>query len=273
VRGAAEVSAYMRNAGGVEHQPAMDTESHGGRPWSMQVSVAPDTGLLVRADDREGLDALDYWFRELPYDVAMHHAAHDLEEARHMRVRVPRYRDTLQEAFHLGDLPQGLKALAYRLFRHTMTSYEETVWPASIRALTVWMTEALMIAQLDFTQVSARFSAKTGKRLKDEVRKGELESMLTRLLRLTLEESKYNPWGSEDEPRLDAFWREPTNEWMVTHVEARLGPYPVNGIDNCKMEDAVRYAVGDADFTGRVAVELARRRGDAFQIHEGDRDA
>ena len=46
-----------------------------------------------------------------------------------------RYRDTMQEAFHLGNLPQGLKALTYRLFRHTMTSYEETVRPASIRAL------------------------------------------------------------------------------------------------------------------------------------------
>jgi hypothetical protein len=102
----------------------------------------------------------------------------------------------------------------------------------------------------------------------DKVEKGELESLLTRLLRLTNEESEYDPWE-----RLRDFWREPTNEWMVTHVEARLGKYPVAGIANCSLEEAVRYAVGDADWTGRVAVELERRRQGAFQIHQGDRDA
>ena len=130
-----------------------------------------------------------------------------------------------------------------------------------------------MIAQLDLSHVTRRFHKTSGKRLTDSVEKGELESLLTRLLRLTNEESEYNPGGSDKEPRLDAFWREPTNEWMVTHVEARLGKYPVAGIANCSPEEAVRYAVGDADFTGRVAVELQRRRQGAFQIHEGDRDA
>ena len=183
------------------------------------------------------------------------------------------YRDTMQEAFHLGTLPQGLKALTYRLFRHTMTSYEETVRPASIRALLDWMTEAYQIAVLDLTYVSQRFSPKTGKRLKDEVSKSDLESLLTRLLRLTTETSEYDPWGNDKEPRLDAFWHEPVNEWMVQHVESRIGNYPKLGIANCSITEAVAYAVGDADYTGRVAVELANRRNGAFRIYEGDRDA
>ena len=269
VRGAAEVQYYMECATD-DCQPAMDTESHGGYPWSMQVSVKPDTGILIRANDKEALDALDFRLNSSfhPWDVAMHHAAHDLKEAYRMGVRMLRYRDTMQEAYHLGNLPQGLKALAYRLFRHTMTSYQETVMPASIRALTTWMTEAYMIAQLDLSHVTRRFHKTSGKRLTDSVEKGELESLLTRLLRLTNEESEYDPWE-----RLRDFWVEPTNEWMVTHVEARVGKYPVAGIANCSPEEAVRYAVGDADFTGRVAVELQRRRQGAFQIHEGDRDA
>ena len=198
----------------------------------------------------------------------MHNAAYDLEVLRKLDIHVKSYRDTMQEAFHLGNLPQGLKPLVYRLFRHTMTSYNETVRPASVRKLIEWMTEAFCIAQLDLTQTVTRYSPKTGKRLKDEVRKGELESLLTRLLRLTTEESEYDPWE-----RLDAFRSEPTNEWMVEHVESRIGRYPVNGIANCTLDEAVRYAVGDADWTGRVAVALARRRGEAFRIHEGDHDA
>ena len=46
--------------------------------------------------------------------------------------------------------------------------------PASIRALTDWMTEAYQIAVLDLTYVSQRFSPKTGKRLKDETTKSDL---------------------------------------------------------------------------------------------------
>jgi uracil-DNA glycosylase family 4 len=270
-----EVNDYFQAIHDLGHKLAMDTESHAGRPWSMQASGLPGTGILVRADDHIGLDCLDFWFGSSFFDsiVTMHHAAHDLEEARHMGVSVPRYRDTMQEAFHLGNLPQGLKALTYRLFRHTMTSYEETVRPASIRALTDWMTEAYQIAVLDLTYVSQRFSPKTGKRLKDETTRSDLESLLTRLLRLTDPNGEYDPWGSEKEPRLDAFWHEPVNEWMVQYVENRIGPYPLQGIANCSMEEAVRYAVGDADWTGRVAVELQRRRQGAFQIYSGDRDA
>jgi hypothetical protein len=91
---------------------------------------------------------------------------------------------------------------------------------------------------------------------------------LTRLLRLTTETSEYDPWE-----RLAGFWQEPVNEWMVQHVENRIGPYPLQGIANCSMDEAVRYAVGDSDWTGRCAVELQRRRQGAFQIYDGDRDA
>ncbi len=272
VSGAEAVSDYFRGAdfdGSVV--PAMDTERHGSRPWSMQASILPGTGILVRSTDRAGLDALNFWLNSSFQDwcVALHNAGHDIEEARRMGVHMRFYRDTMQEAFHLGNLPQGLKPLVYRLFRHTMTSYQEVVWPASIRALQDWMLEACRIAELDLS-FTERVHLKT--KVKEVVKPGELESLLRRLLRLASTQSDYNPWGSDKEPRLDAFWRDELNAWMVSHIEARVGPYPILGIANCSMDDAVRYAVGDADYCGRVAVELARRRGEAFQIYSGDRD-
>jgi uracil-DNA glycosylase family 4 len=249
----------------------VDTESHAGLPWSVQVSGMPRHGVLYRTDNNAAMDHLRSMMR-CQGNIVMHHAAHDMEVLRSVGVEVHDYRDTLQEAFQLGDLPQGLKPLAYRLFRHTMTSWEETVRPASVRALTTWMTEALCVAQLDFTSVTPRFHKKTGKRLTDEVKRGEMEALLARLLQKSDPDSAYDPWGGPEEPRLDAFWHDPLNEWMTEHVEARIGPYPKLGIANCSMDEAVRYAVGDADWTGRVAVELARRRAEAFKIYEGDRD-
>ena len=254
---------------GMHRRIAIDTESHAGKPWSIQWSGYKGTGYMLFADDLRGIGKFAAWLHDNPEtEIVFHNASYDMEVLRTLGIPVRYFRDTMQEAYHLGNLPQGLKALTYRLFRHTMQSYEEVVRPASIRALLDWMTEAYQIAVLDLTYVSQRFSPKTGKRLKDETTKSDLESLLTRLLRLTTEASEYDPWE-----RLGGFWTDTVNEWMVQHVEARLGPYPVNGIGNCRMEDAVRYAVGDADFTGRVAVELARRRGDAFKIYEGDRDA
>lgn len=242
---------------------AVDTESHGGAPWSIQYSETAGMGRLVRVRDTEAVSELRRLFSRTE-EIVFHNAAYDLEVLRRLDIPVHSYRDTMQEAFHLGNLPQGLKALAYRLFRHTMTSYEETVRPASLRALQSWMTEAYLLAQQDFCFVE-RVKLKT--KIKEVVHKGELETLLTRLLRLTDITSEYDPWQ-----RLSEFWNEPANEWMIPLVEARLGPYPILGIANCKMEDAVQYAVGDADWTGRVAVELARRRGEAFRIHEGDID-
>lgn len=249
---------------------ALDTESMGGKPWSVQFSAAKGVGYLVPASDKRALCHLQRLLAEVE-EIVMHNAAYDLEVLRHLGIHVRRFRDTMQEAFQLGNLPHGLKPLTYRLFRHTMTSYEETVRPASLRKLIEWLTEALCIAQQDFTLVTERFG-KTGKRLKDESRKGEMESLLKRLLQKTDPYSEYDPYGKPDDPRLAAFWSDPMNEWQTSHVEGRIGRYPIIGIANCAMDEAIQYAVGDADWTGQVAVELARRRKGAFQIFEGDRD-
>jgi hypothetical protein len=131
------------------------------------------------------------------------------------------------------------------------------------------MLEALQVAQLDLS-ITERKQLKT--KVRETTKKGPLESLLARLLSNTDPHGSYDPWGSQKEPRLEAFWRDEQNDWMVAHVESRVGPYPVPGIGNCRFEDAVRYAVGDADYTGRVAVRLAELRQGAFEIHHHDRD-
>jgi hypothetical protein len=246
-----------------EHPIGIDTESHGGIPWSVQVSARPGMGVLYPTANRAAMDHLR-WMLLASDECVFHNAAYDLEVLRKLGIAVRSYRDTMQEAFHLGDLPQGLKALAYRLFRHTMTSYEETVRPASLSALIEWMTEAFLIAESDLCFIERR-QLKT--KVKEIVHKGELESLLRRLIAHTDLTSEYDPWQ-----RLGEFWKDPLKEWMVSHIEARAGRYPILGIANCSMDEAVQYAVGDADWTGRVAVELERRREGAFPVFKGDRD-
>jgi hypothetical protein len=230
------------------------------------------------------------WLREMmPDEVVFHHAGHDIEVLRRMGVQVKQYRDTMQEAFHQGNLPQGLKTLVYRLFRRTMTSWEDTVRPASVNALLGWLTEALVIARLDLYSTKTKeyktcvcshslkahytdtHAAKClcrdyTPRTEQEQVPGDAESLFRRLLSHTNESSEYDPWE-----RL-ADWRQ-ESEREVSHVESRIGPWPILGIGNCTEAQAIRYAVGDADETGQVAVELERRRQEGkWEIAEGDED-
>ena len=268
---------------------ACDTEDHGGTPWSVQLSWRPRQGVLIKAEDKEMLAHLADWLLRGDFEVAFHHAGHDLEVLRRMGIVVPRYRDTMQEAFHQGNLPQGLKTLVYRLFRRTMTSWEDTVRPASVNALLGWLTEALVIARLDLysTKVKEYKTCMCGHSLKahytekheancpcrdytprTEIEQvpGSAESLFRRLLSHTDENSEYDAWS-----RL-ADWRQ-ESEHELCHVESRIGPWPILGIGNCTEAQAIRYAVGDADETGQVAVELERRRREGrFEIADGDED-
>jgi uracil-DNA glycosylase family 4 len=242
---------------------AIDTESHGADPFSVQVSSIPGRAYMVLAEDRQGLALLARRLRQA--EGIFHNAVHDLDDLRRMGISLLRFRDTMQEAYHLGNLPQGLKPLVYRLFGHTMTSWEDVVRPYSIEALTCWIVEAAEVAAQDLSLIEVK-RLKT--KIRETVKKGPLESLLIRLLTHVDPTSDYDPWE-----RLDEFWANDANEWMTGHIEARIGRYPILGIANAPLHRAVAYACGDADWTGQVAVELERRRQDEYwRINEGDRD-
>lgn len=249
---------------------ATDTETHGGSPYSLQFSPGSDMAFMVLAEDREAVRSFSHRLRDVsggPRVLILHNAGQDLDTLERMGVETDGLpiRDTMQESYHLGNLPQGLKPLVYRLFRHTMTSWEDVVRPASIEALLNWMAEAWGIARQDL-HYTERVQLKT--KVKEVVKAGELERLLWRLQGFTDIHSDYDPWE-----RLDEFWAKEEFEWMTSHVESRIGRYPILGIGNCTLARAMEYACGDALWTGRVAVELERRRSlDCWQIAEGDED-
>lgn len=248
------------------HPIGIDTETHDGRPWSVQVSFAPGTAVLVPVDNPDGIRWLRHCFQASMTTVAMHNASFDLEILRQLDIHIDQscLRDTMQEAFHLGNQPQGLKSLVYRLFRHTMSGYEMTVHPASIHRLMDWMMEAYLLAQTDLSFIEQK---KMKTKTKEIVHAGPAEKLLHRLITNTKETSDYDPWV-----RLSEFWTDPETEWMAEYIESRIGPYPRQGIANCTIGQAVQYACGDADWTGRLATKLTELRFGAFHIDDGDID-
>jgi|HubBroStandDraft_6_1064221.scaffolds.fasta_scaffold41887_8 uracil-DNA glycosylase family 4 len=276
---------------------AVDTEKHGSEPWSVQWSQKFGQGRIVRATDTESLALLQALLPTV--EVILHNAPGDLDTLDKLGIHITNWRDTMQESFNLCSLPQGLKALTYRLFGVTMTSWEDTVWPASVDAVLIWIADAISLSEssLADTVVSplkrgrcadcghqhSRGKCKCGcqsTRLtmkKVEHRPGAAESILRHVLQHTgktmEEEEPYNPWKALDRMKVEGLRGKKAEGWEWEYLEQELGPVPILGIGNCDIDSAVTYAAGDADFTGQVAVELARRRqDDRWRIAEEDRD-
>lgn len=255
---------YLSNDAPQRTEMAIDTEDHGGDPFSVQISIHPGTAVMINAKDREALDELVLLAG--PARSIFHNATHDIDILRRAGIRPgPSIADTMQESFHQGNLPQGLKALVFRMFGHVMTSWEDVVRPASIEALICWAVEALDVARADLSLIDV---TRLKTKVRERVHKGPVEQLLDRIIRCSHDDSTYDPWS-----RLDAFWANPANEWMTSHIESRCKRYPILGIANAPIRRALEYACSDADWTLRVARELARRRTHSmWRIESGDED-
>jgi uracil-DNA glycosylase family 4 len=256
----------MQDESFYSHLP-LDTESDEGRVWSLQFSPQPGQAYMIRADDDVALQAFRMWFGwNYEGRLLMHHAIHDLDELDQLRIKVREHRDTMQELYHLGHLPQGLKAAVYRAFGHRMISYRETVVPHSKAALHRWLTDAM-----DWAAGECRIEAHPpgpgcptcGKKHRLDVSKSkphEAEAVLRRVMsRVADPESDYDPW---EKPKIDHGVEKPRlfgRPWMAA-AEAAVGRMPRQSIVHVPMDEAVAYGCSDADHTGRLGTWLEGER-------------
>lgn len=268
------VDAMYRHHTHYSHLP-VDTESDEGRPFSIQFSPNPEEGYMILAEDREALKAFaatlnGVWLRRM----CMHFALHDLDELeRHYGWDNIDVVDTMVDSYHLGNLPQGLKALTYRLTGVRMTSYQDVVVPASKEALDNWLAEAVALVSTSW-QMERTKQLKT--KLKIESIKHPAEAVLRRVMRFNSDsESEYDPWqepkklGTDDEEvRLIG------RDWLES-VEAVIGRMPRKSIIHASLPKAIEYGCSDAIYTGHCMVRLEERRKlqqAEWEIEEGDED-
>jgi len=271
---------------------ACDTENHGKDKWSIQVSRAPGTGRMILATDRGVVQFLQDWSRVKPELKCwtMHFAAHDLDELARYDIHPARWTDTLQEAYHLGNLPQGLKPLVYRLFGYEMRGWEDVVWPHSVNRLLDWLADALPIADTSMREETKKEfkrpqcskcwhqhtrgpcnkcgctapPAEYATFFRSDYKPGAMSSILRHVITHTVqtadEEEPYNPWKKLPDMLENGLRGKKPEPGQWENLQAELGPVPVLGIGNVPEKEAVHYAVGDADWTGRVAARLAEIR-------------
>lgn len=253
-----EFSALKRYAGLIL---PVDTENDGPAPWSVQYSLGVGNGRLIPVADSATLKAFREAIHDWRFTLVFHNAAHDLDTLQRLTIEVPQFRDTMQEAYHLGNLPQGLKALAWRLLGIRMRSWEDVVLPHSREKMIAWLMDKWNDEGENRIRVEHPYKKprKVNGQLvaaRVEFKPNERERALKRIL------------SHSHKPEYD-LWEK------VAEVDGLSG-WPVKSIAHVPLDEAVRYGCMDADITGQVAMELERLRGELvkgeWNIPEGDRD-
>ena len=224
----------------------MDTE-YDPLPYSLQFSTGPGNGYMIRAEDEELISV----FRAIitggmgPQSVEglmLHNALADLGPLEQMGVCGFKYRDTMQEAYHRGNLPQGLKAIGWRLFGVRMQSWRDLVMPYSRLEAIKWLAQAWDYASDHRERVETQLKTK----LKVEMKPTQLERDIKRIISHS-SKPDYDLWEKVQEAGVES-----------TQVVDSCGPMPHASIRHVPLQEAVVYGCQDADVTGRFGAWLDR---------------
>ena len=218
---------------------ACDTEvTRFGEPYCITYSALPGTGNLIMAEDNEAL----LWFQIMIDShrgpILFHNYPFDQRVVTDMGLRFPWHKivDTMARSFHLGNLPQGLKALAYRELGMKMEDFDDLVTPHSIPLCLDYLKRA----------AEKKWPLPQEQLLRDEMGRWKLykpQGFNTKLKRFFTD--------YRNNPNKDIFgaW----DNWEEQHamIEAELGPWPGKDIRYAPFDKVLHYACRDADATLR----------------------
>lgn len=228
---------------------ANDTESSRSLgPYCLTYSQYPGTGRLIRADRRDLLDAyqgkLDQWKARLFW----HNWLYDNTVTDEMGLQFPKkfIRDTMIRVFHLGNLPQGLKALCFRELGMAMQDFDDLVMPHSRPHVIEYYRAAYLH---DWPKPDPyEYRDKDG-----ELKIKQPQSMKTKLKRFFTELLK-----NEDKDVFE-MW---SKNWVDSHVliEFKCGLWPGKDLAHVPFDEVLHYACRDADGTLRLNPILERMK-------------
>lgn len=236
---AQDVDDYL---GGYSLGPmADDTETRrGGAPHCITFSVRPGTGRLIRVENRVALDRYQEWLDVWKGDIYFHNWLFDGEVVEEMGLRFDYRRivDTMVKVFHLGNLPQGLKALAWRELGMKMQDFDDLVTPYSRPIVLDYYRNAMCEDWSKPDEQLLRTDKGGWKLYKPHGFKTKLKTFWTNYSK-NPDKEVFEQWTKN--------WTEHQEE-----VQAVQGPWPGKCITHAPHSEALYYACRDADATLRL---------------------
>ena len=229
---------------------SLDTEGWPGCPWSVQFSLEPGTGFLIRATAHGLLRQFSDLIRRVQPQLVYHSALHDLGMSRSLGLDLDgiAFDDTMVMAYLLQIEPQGLKASCLRYCNMKMSSYQDIVGDIGnelARDYLVWILDAEVVEYEEAQQEEFDRQRAAGRRIKvlPTLPKTPLHKVVTRVL-----QSK--------RPR--ELWEDQVEDIQVAGCH-RLGPLPDATLDHISPTVAIHYGCRDADGTQRLRPEYRKR--------------
>lgn len=233
----------------VDRPMGADTESNRKRePFCLTYSQSAGRGRLIRADNTALLRAFQRKLSEFRSPILFHNWFYDWTVTEAMGLHFPYRRivDTMSRVFHLGNLPQGLKALAYRELGMAMQDFDDLVTPYSSQYV------------INYYDICRTFNwPKPDEELEQDSKTGlwkikKPQSMNTKLKRFFTD--------LKNNPDKDVFkaWE----NWDRSHamMEAEFGAWPGKCISHVPFDATLYYACRDADALIRLWPVLQQMR-------------
>ncbi len=218
---------------------AVDTESAGlnGEPWCMSFSTTPGVAYVIKANNKRALAAFAHLVDDPRVTTILHNALYDLPVLAKLGIIPFKVVDTMVGAYNLQRLPQGLKALAYRLCGMEMGSYEEAVAPATRKKALAYLEE---VQSHPWPMPEPILTWDKGK---PHVKQPQpIEKKAARILK-DADEKGADPWER---------WHTIDLDEGRGMVEDTIGPMVPGYLADIPEERAVHYAARDADATLRI---------------------
>ena len=240
---------------------ACDTEVTRFRePYCLTFSNVCGSGNLILAEDGYSLAAFQNVLNSWTGPILFHNWLFDSHVVEAMGLHFPRHLivDTMSRAFHLGNLPQGLKALAYRELGMRMEDFDDLVTPYSVPLCMDYLRKARETEWAIPEETTIRDSDGKWKLYKPQ-------SMATKIKRF------FTDFGNNPNKDIFGAW----DNWEDNHsmIEAKLGPWPGKDIRYVPFDKVLRYACRDADATLRLWLreqQMTRRVRRTVQEQWGD---
>lgn len=240
-----------------------DSESHAGEFYSWQICASVGYGQMIHLTDHKVSSYIAEWLKHCVLcgriRFIFHNAPADLplfEKVLGMSLD-GHYIDTMQIAYLFQNLPQGLKALAYRLLHKRRRSWDQVVGPPSREVLRTWLLGALEQAESE-AETIPQFG-KRGQPIKPKIIKSGWERVLRGITMHMSKGVDYDPWKR-----------------ITPVMEEYFGECPKKGIKWVDEQDQINYACGDASDALELALlfeqmmkEIVNKE---WSIHEDDQD-
>jgi uracil-DNA glycosylase len=242
--------------GAWDYTMGCDTENkRDGSPFCFTFSIYPGRGRLIRAENTACLERVQYHLDLWTGKILWHNWLHDVKIVGLMGLTFKPYLivDTMQIAYHIGSIPQGLKALSRRLLGAKMIDFDDVVTPHSKRLVLEYYRQ---MYSLDWPKPEASMERKPNgdwKVYQPHSMKSKLRVFYTYL---------------DKNPDKDVFsvWDNWSDSWDLINEKMgeefpESGRWPGKCISHAPFEsEVIPYACGDSDKLLRLYPILLRAR-------------